>query len=259
VKVFISWSGDLSHQIAIALHDWLLVVLPGIRTWVSSADIPKGSRWRTELAQQLDNANFGIVCVVPGNTEEPWLNFESGSLAKSVNDGRVAPLLVGLQPADLAGPLSQFQATRFDKEEMRRLVHDIATLMASPLPQGEVDRNFETCWPDLSSRVASAVQADSVVRHARGSSQAAAPGAAGAEPQDVQVKILQALATQLSGQADEGTLSRAFRMPQQKLLYHLEALESFGLLETYPDTMRGIYVYSVSSTGRQFLVSRGLL
>ena len=82
MKVFISWSGELSHRIALHLKEWLPVVLPFVDAWVSSEDIPKGTRWGTELATQLEGTNSGIVCLVPGNLNESWLNFEAGALSK---------------------------------------------------------------------------------------------------------------------------------------------------------------------------------
>jgi hypothetical protein len=259
MKVFISWSGELSHQVAKALRDFLPVVLPGLTAWMSSTDIPKGSRWGNKLGQELSDTDYGIVCVVPGNWEEPWLNFEAGSLAKSVEHAHVAPVLVGLDPADISGPLSQFQATKFEREDVRMLVRDLAKLMKVPPPAQDIDRNFDICWSGLSSNVHGAVEAiagqEASMRAGPGAR--AAPAAAG--PSGIEIQILQAIAMRFGGQADEEPLALAFRMPRQKVTYHLEALESAGLLDTFPDTMRGIYVYSVSSAGRKFLVDKGLL
>ena len=71
MKVFISWSGPLSHRIALILRDWLPVVLPCMDPWVSSEDIPKGTRWGTELARELEGTHSGIICLVPDNLAEP--------------------------------------------------------------------------------------------------------------------------------------------------------------------------------------------
>jgi hypothetical protein len=38
VKIFISWSGDRSHQLAQALHGWLPLVLPYVEPWLSQAN-----------------------------------------------------------------------------------------------------------------------------------------------------------------------------------------------------------------------------
>lgn len=76
--------------------------------------------------------------------------FEAGALAKSLDQARVVPLLLGVEPADLSGPLAQFQATRFDLADVRRLVAVVNTQLAeNGLDEVTLDRVFEKWWPDL--------------------------------------------------------------------------------------------------------------
>jgi hypothetical protein len=42
MKVFISWSGDLSKKVAELLSTWLEDVLQGTKAWLSEDDIDKG-------------------------------------------------------------------------------------------------------------------------------------------------------------------------------------------------------------------------
>ncbi len=73
MKVFICWAGELSHEVALILRDWLPSVLQHVNPWVSSEDIDKGAQWTVTLGKELGATPFGIVCVVPGNLAEPWL------------------------------------------------------------------------------------------------------------------------------------------------------------------------------------------
>jgi hypothetical protein len=144
VKLFITWSGDVSHKLALALRDWLPVVLPFLEPWVSSEDIPKGRRWSPELAHQLETSNSGILCLVPENVSEPWINFEAGALSKSINIARIHPFLLGLDPRQLPGPLGQFQATIFARDDVRKLVKALNAEGGSRLSDDQVTHNFNT-------------------------------------------------------------------------------------------------------------------
>lgn len=42
MKILISWSGERSHLLAQALHEWLPLVLPYLQPW--QADISAGNR-----------------------------------------------------------------------------------------------------------------------------------------------------------------------------------------------------------------------
>ena len=122
MKVFISWSGTLSEQVARVLRDWLPTVIPAVQPWVSSEDIEKGARWLAQLSDELASTTFGILCIVPGNLHSSWLNFEAGALSRSVDSSRVSPFLLGVSASDLRGPLAQFQATKYEESDLRRLV-----------------------------------------------------------------------------------------------------------------------------------------
>jgi hypothetical protein len=45
MKVFVSWHGDASNDVAKTLKAWLLNVVQGVEVLLSSEDIAKGSQW----------------------------------------------------------------------------------------------------------------------------------------------------------------------------------------------------------------------
>jgi predicted transcriptional regulator len=153
-KIFISWSGETSHKIALILRDWLPALVHEADTWVSSEDIVKGDRWGLELSKQLSETSFGIICLDPTNLQSPWLNFEAGALSKSIEHGKVFPLLFGIPPNEFRGPLAQFQATTFNKDDMYRLIRSLNLAVgASKMPPDRLYKTFELTWPGLLSSI----------------------------------------------------------------------------------------------------------
>ena len=150
MRIFISWSGETSHQVACAFRDWLPNVLQRIHPYVSSEDIDKGGRWLKDIAGELETSSFGILCVTPDNVEAPWLNFEAGALSKAFNDSRVTPFLFDLKPSDLSGPLTQFQATLNTKDDVLRLIHGINSARGDEkLEHEQVVKSFDKWWEDF--------------------------------------------------------------------------------------------------------------
>ncbi len=159
MDVFISWSGERSGAAAKALRDWLPKIINALRPWLSSADIDKGTRWSADVASRLQAAKAGIICLTPSNIHSDWILFEAGALSKTLQNTFVCPLLIGLDPADVQGPLAQFQATRAAKEDVLRLLKTLNSALADDaLPDAHIEEAFEVWWPKLESQLKSLPQ-----------------------------------------------------------------------------------------------------
>src|SRR5712691_9373223 len=121
MKVFISWSGSLSKNVAELLKPWIKCVLQATEPFISTEDIDKGSIWFHEISDQLADTGVGIICLTPQNQDAPWIIFEAGGLAKGLRKSRVCTLLINLTPGDLKPPLSQFNGTTLDQGEMLKM------------------------------------------------------------------------------------------------------------------------------------------
>jgi hypothetical protein len=161
MKVFISWSGEPSRSVAIILGDWLQLVVPFTQPYVSAENIDKGSRWATDMAGELQLANFGILCITKENASEPWIHFEAGALAKTVETSRVCPLLLNLRPAEIdkRNPLVLFQATVFEREDVWKLIQSVNKAGATPQPVPIIEKQFGAWWPQLERDVNAALAA----------------------------------------------------------------------------------------------------
>jgi hypothetical protein len=153
MKVFISWSGKLSHEIAKLLREWLPCVIQAAEPWLSSQDIAKGSVGVTEINSQLEGSSVGIICITSENMTEPWILFEAGALSKGVTKNRVCTLLINLaKSTDLKPPLGNFQWTMMpNKDEMLKLVKSINDGLKEhnekPLSDQVLAMTYEQMWP----------------------------------------------------------------------------------------------------------------
>ena len=154
MKVFISWSGSTSHALAQVIHAWLPMVLPFVDPWMSSEDIAKGQRWAAEIGVTLEHSSYCVVCVTPGVAQQPWVNFEAGAVSKMVPEAKVSPLLLGVTMAELAdSPLSMFQCTRFDRDDVRKLLESINAVNGAPVDSQLIAKKLDQTWAWVRGRV----------------------------------------------------------------------------------------------------------
>ena len=156
MKVFISHSGDRSKALADELHKFIRKLIPSADPWISTG-IDKGSRWEAEIAENLEGANVGIVCITSENLDARWLLFEAGALSKSLN-GNVCTFLLDVEASAIAPPLSQFQHTRANRVDVWALVKTINERVelakAKPRDNGDLQEQSDMLWPKLETRIA---------------------------------------------------------------------------------------------------------
>lgn len=159
MKIFISWSGDQSRSLAEALHRWLPAVIQAAKPYYSPDDVAKGTRWSAEICKELEASRIGLICLTRDNLVSPWIMFEAGALSKNLDQSMVCPILFGLQPSDIKGPLVQFQSCRFDRDDMERVVRMInAELGDQALGATVLQSVFDMWWPRLEEEVNSILE-----------------------------------------------------------------------------------------------------
>jgi hypothetical protein len=154
VKLFISWSGPVSLKIALVLRAWIPDVIRGVEPFVSSEEIRKGKRWPLELANALEELRYGIICLTPTNTNSPWINFEAGALSKFLEDNLLVPILFGIKSVnDVPDPLRQFQATKYERSDIQKMMWTVNELSPAPIDRTQFDRVFATHWKELKRKI----------------------------------------------------------------------------------------------------------
>lgn len=145
MKVFISWSGDRSRELAEGLRSWLPVVLQAAEPWTSSTDLQAGANWVKEIEFQLRETRVGVVCLTPENLRAPWVLHETGALW--ARGSIVIPYLLGFDPPELIGPLAQFQAVRASRDGTWKLVITLNRLLEERAVDEPILREaFDRSW-----------------------------------------------------------------------------------------------------------------
>jgi TIR domain len=154
MKIFISWSGNRSQIVAKALREFLPEIFQDVEPWMSDRDIQTGSRWGQDVSSQLDKNSVGIICLTPENLGAPWILFEAGALAKSVDNAKVIPYRLKLQATDVQFPLAQFQGVDANESGTRKLLQGLNTFREPHMPEERLERIFQRWWPDWNERIA---------------------------------------------------------------------------------------------------------
>ena len=149
MKIFISWSGNRSHEVAKLLSEWLKCVLQACKPWISS-DMDRGVFWFNAVNEALTDTSTGIVCLTAENLNAPWILFETGSLSNGISDKRVCTFLIDVNPTDVEPPLSQFNHTKPNKIDMLNLVKTInGRLGDKQLEKDTLTTVFDTYYPQF--------------------------------------------------------------------------------------------------------------
>ena len=151
MKIFISWHGEKSREVAEFLKKWLKQVLQHSDPWISS-DINKGARWNEDISAELEITNIGIICLNRENLKSEWIHFEAGALSKFTKS-YVCTFLMDIKPSDIAPPLSQFQHTQFNKPDVYKMLTTINQIISevegSSLSEKELEEIFDINWDRL--------------------------------------------------------------------------------------------------------------
>src|SRR5262249_49119017 len=127
-------------------------VIQDVEPWMSAADIDAGARWGNRVQGELQESQFGIICLTRTNQTAPWILFEAGALAKTIDGSFVCPYLIDLEPSELLpGPLTQFQAKRANEPDTLDLIRTINQAQDDALMAEKLERAFARWWPDLSA------------------------------------------------------------------------------------------------------------
>lgn len=122
MKVFISWSGQQSQDVASLLRDWLPELLPRLEIWLQNKVLGLDDHWLTSMSGGIRASNAVIACVTADSLDSEWQSI--GSLETSdPNSPAVIPWMVGLRIEDAPQALKAFPPYGSAHSEVYRLVN----------------------------------------------------------------------------------------------------------------------------------------
>lgn len=158
-NLFLSWSGRTSEQVARALRSWIPDVIQGLSPWMSQVDIAAGVFWDAQMRATLAGCEAGVICVTEDNLSSPWLNYEAGALAESLQGPaggrRVVPLLFGIDVTEVSGPLTRLQMKTTTESGCRDMMLSLNAMLVNPVDSARVERSFDRSWPELKEKLTS--------------------------------------------------------------------------------------------------------
>ena len=169
MKIFISWSGELSRQLGSIIREWLPNVLQAVKPYFTPSDIEKGSKWESEISQQLEASNFCLIVMTRESLKSNWIPFEAGAISKHIDRSKICPIVFDIQPSDIEGPLSRFQATKFSETEMAALLVSVNTSAGEAAVSSDVLKAaFKVWWPILEQKVSEVLASSPIAQHKEG-------------------------------------------------------------------------------------------
>jgi hypothetical protein len=155
VKVFISWSGD-SKGVAGALYHALPRLFDDAEPWISTAT-RAGTVWIQEVHRQLNDTDFGIVCVTKSNQKGEWLNFEAGALSRNVEGMReLMPIfLIDIdETSEVAGPMSAFQMSHATEADFLNIIKSLNSKKNGiRISEDILEEKVRAVWPKINKEI----------------------------------------------------------------------------------------------------------
>jgi hypothetical protein len=165
MELFLVWSGPRSEKVAEHFKKFLPQIMDSISP-IISGDIGKGNVWHADLAQKLQSAQMGIICLTRENLNSTWIHFESGVLFRRMDEGPYI-FLLDVKQTDVKQPLGAFQNTSFEKQDVKKLLQDICKRIRESGEEGPDNESFndryEKFWPEFEKNLQEIVENESDV------------------------------------------------------------------------------------------------
>lgn len=158
MKVFISWSGEVSKRLGALVGEWLECTLLNIEAIYTPKYLRAGTQGTAHLYRLLEEVHTGILIYTPESINSQWMIFEAGALFKSAEQSIIIPLLFHLEYEHLPGPIQTYQWKVFGKEQLFQVLQAVnQQLGQQQIKEEKLRYVFEREWPEFYKEVQQAL------------------------------------------------------------------------------------------------------
>lgn len=161
MNIFISFSGERSNAVALALKKFISKVFDGSTSpefFLSSEDIPSGAKWFEEISESIRKCDVAIIVLNTENDASKWMHFESGAIAFNGKNSSVCPFLMDDWKLEPDNPLLSYQVTRNTRFELSKLLKTINQRGKYGLSNSQFKAIFDKHYLSFSNQIGKILQ-----------------------------------------------------------------------------------------------------
>jgi hypothetical protein len=156
VKIFVSWSKDISHSVAVYLQVFLkdFFKSKSLDIYVSSERIVAGETWFDNIKEAIKESSLCIIVMTDENEYSRWVYFEAGAIAFNTKSTNIIPILLTADSLDGGSPLNSYQCVKATKEGFRKLLLTIKKVgRLTGVTSEEFESRLEAYFPKFESEI----------------------------------------------------------------------------------------------------------
>lgn len=153
MKVFLSWSNDLTGFVAQQFEERLRLVLGGSVEPFLSRNMAPGTRPMDRILVELEESQHLLAFLTRDDLNPPWVIFEAGAVGKHSDKSNVTPITIGFSPGAIEPPLKIMrQGVSIDDEDGIRKVFTLICKAAKG-DHTKLDQGFHTWFEKLQAEL----------------------------------------------------------------------------------------------------------
>ena len=153
LKVFISYSGDLSKSIAKEFNNWFREFIY-VDTYFLEEDIGLGQHMHEKLEEELEKTSFCIIFLTPDKINSEWMLWAAGMLSGKRSRIQTCVLTFNIPIKEVPEQLKVFINIEYSKDSIHKLLELINNEHSNKaIPKEQLNSIIENNWVSLDGKI----------------------------------------------------------------------------------------------------------